>query len=563
MLRLTKDSPIDMYKYLEHLSYLGYIYYDMNELDYTSRKNTQELGTLKYLIVQLMKECSGGVVQDDSRYSIIQFLTKHQGVPDSFLIDRKTGDYSIAQKKLTKIYERGYAREFINLYSDFSSKRSKAGLLNSAVSACKESDKVDYSGKPLYKVTHNINENGTLRTYYRDFNHQQLSKDALRAMKAPAGYTLVKGDFAQSDLKIVYNMMLKDPSNLDIMYNYPDSYEGISRVVEGPMFNKEKFLEERHLYKQNTLAPIYGAESSESFEGQRIVNNINDYLKTLSVYSEFKKRIEKRIETGLPVYVRTYFGNEVPIDSTNRSPKDVMHAALNAPVQTGTSEIVIACANAIMDKFAENGITEENGGIYLYLNRHDELIFMINNDYVNYSWIFQECEDILVDDWMPLKIEFSYSDNYIVPNDNLDRLCKSSYKRKEPINISELITKAKSSEFFIPCDDTLRLALGCVVGKDKSVVSLLNVDKNTYKVMDIDTTDLNEIVKYVLLKIGGKKAELLKDDVTSVIVYTDLVLQDVSFNAGLPVLFKTKFNDSMYRQAKMLADKRLKELESI
>ena len=382
-------------------------------------------------------------------------------------------------------------------------------------------------------------------------------------MKAPAGYTLVKGDFAQSDLKIVYNMMLKDPSNLDIMYNYPDSYEGISRVVEGPMFNKEKFLEERHLYKQNTLAPIYGAESSESFEGQRIVNNINDYLKTLSVYSEFKKRIEKRIETGLPVYVRTYFGNEVPIDSTNRSPKDVMHAALNAPVQTGTSEIVIACANAIMDKFAENGITEENGGIYLYLNRHDELIFMINNDYLNYSWIFQECEDILVDDWMPLKIEFSYSDNYIVPNDNLDRLCKSSYKRKEPINISELITKAKSSEFFIPCDDTLRLALGCVVGKDKSVVSLLNVDKNTYKVMDIDTTDLNEIVKYVLLKIGGKKAELLKDDVTSVIVYTDLVLQDVSFNAGLPVLFKTKFNDSMYRQAKMLADKRLKELESI
>jgi len=558
-LRLTKYSPIDMQKYLNHLRYLGYIYYDLDGLSASSRKMQQEVSTLKYLVTSMIQECSGGTLHTFSRYNIEQLLTRFKGVPESMLTDRKTGKISLDKNKLTRAYERGFAKEFISLYSYFTSVRAKSGLLASAVSKCDYTGKVANDGSELYKVTHNINESANLRTYYYDFNHQQLSKEALRAMKAPKGYFLVMGDFAQSDLKITYNMTLKDPRNVDIMYKCADSYEGISRVVEGDEFSLEKFAEERPLYKENTLATVYGAQSASSKEGNRIVHNMRAYLDTLPVYNEFKNRIEKRIETGLPVSVRSYFGNSVSINFEKDS-KGILDAALNAPSQTGTSEIVIACANAIMDKFAEVGITEENGGIYLYLNRHDELIFLIKEDYITHCNIFQECQDILVDDWMPLRIEFSYSDNYIVPNEQIDRLCKSSYKKLEPIDVQDLINKAKSSKFFIPCEDTLRICIGVAKGEKSSVVSFYNIDSEKVTYHEIGSTDPNDIVNGVCMIISAKKKELIANDVTAVLAYTDLLLEDKSVMSGVPIVFKTNFNDSIYRRAKMAADHKLKEM---
>lgn len=558
-LYLTKYSPIDFDKYLYHLRYLGYVYYDINSLRYESKIMKRQVDTMKYLVTLNMSQGSGGAIHTFSRYNIENFLIKYRNVPESMLWNKKTNSISIDQKHLSRVYEKGFAQEFISLYSDFTSLRSKSGLLASAVESCSPTDVVSYNGETLGKVTHNIKTTANLRTYYNDFNHQQLSKNALVAMKAPKGYTLVKGDFAQSDLKIAYNMTLKDRTNIDIMYKYPDSYEGMARVVEGSTFDREMFLEERQLYKANTLGPVYGALSAPTREASRIVNNMREYLSTLPVYNEFKTRIKKRVETGLPVTVKSYFGNSVLIDNL-KDPKGILDAALNAPVQTGTSEIVIACANVIMDKFAEYGITEENGGIYLYLNRHDELIFMINNDYVNYSYIFQECEDILVDDWMPLKIEFSYSDNYAIPNEQLDSLFKSYYKDLPPININSLIEKAKSSEYFIPCDDTLRLCVGVETRGERSVVAFYNMDSEKYTFNEIASNSPDEILKGISLIIGGKKKELLSRDITSVLVYTDLVLSDSSVMAGIPIVFKTGVDDSSYRKSKYAAREKFDEM---
>lgn len=558
-LKLTKYSPIDMQKYLNHLSYLGFVYYDLNGLSFNSRKMQQEVSTLKQQVTDMIRECSGGVLHNGSKYNVEQLLTRYKGIPESMLLDRKTGKVSLEKNKLTRAYERGFAKEFISLYLYFTSVRAKSGLLASAVSKCDYSDVVSNDGAPLAKVTHNIKESANLRTYYNDFNHQQLSEEALKCMKAPKGYFLVMGDFEQSDLKITYNMTLRDAGNIDIMFRCKDSYEGISRVVEGDEFSQEKFKTERPLYKENTLATVYGAQSASSKEGARVVNNMKNYLSTLPVYNEFKSRIEKRIDTGLPVTVRTYFGNTISINAEKDS-KGILDAALNAPSQTGTSEIVIACANAIMDKFTERGITEENGGIYLYLNRHDELIFLIKDEHLAHCDIFQECQDILVDDWMPLRIEFSYSDNYIIPNEYIDRLCKSCYKDLESIDVQSLIDNAKDSEFFIPCEDTLRLCVGVAREEGRSVLSFYNLDSENITYHEVGSSDKNDLVNAVCKIIGSKKTELFKNDVTAVLVYTDLLLHDQSIMSGLPIVFKINYNDAIYRKAQMAAEYKLKEL---
>ena len=540
-LKLTKYSPIDMQKYLDHLSYLGFIYYDLNGLSFTSRKMQQQVNTLKQQVTDMVRECSGGALHNGTKYNFEQLLLRYKGVPDSMLRDRKTGNISLEQNKLTRAYERGFAQEFISLYSYFTSVRAKSGLLASAVSKCDYSDVTSNDGAQLAKVTHNIKESANLRTYYSDFNHQQLSEEALKSMKA-------------------YNMTLRDASNIDVMFRCKDSYEGISKVVEGDEFSSEKFKIERPLYKENTLATVYGAQSASSKEGTRVVNNMKNYLNTLPVYNEFKHRIEKRIDTGLPVSVRTYFGNTITINS-EKNAKGILDAALNAPSQTGTSEIVIACANAIMDRFAERGITQENGGIYLYLNRHDELIFLIKDEHLAHCDIFQDCQDILVDDWMPLRIEFSYSDNYIIPNEYIDRLCKSCYKDLEPIDVQSLIDTAKDSEFFIPCEDTLRLCIGVSRGNGRSVLSFYNLDSEKMTYHEVGSVDKNDLVSAVCKIIGSKKNDLLNNDITAVLVYTDLLLQDQSVMSGLPIVFKVNYNDSIYRKAQMAADYKLKELD--
>lgn len=558
-LRLNKYSPIDVDKYLNHLSYLGFIYYDLQVLSHTSNLMKQEVNTLSYLVAQYVKECSGGILHSHSKANVEDLLMNYKGVPSGLLLDKKTGNYSLSKDKLSKVYDRGFAKEFISMYLDYTSTRHKSGLLASAVSNCYDTDAKSTIGHDLYKIYHKINVNGTLRTYYHDYNHQQFPKTAMQALYAPSGYVMVKGDFEQSDLKITYNMTLKDPKNVDVMYRCPDSYEGIARIVEGSDFNKERFVEERKIYKQNTLSSSYGGNTASTEQEKKIIDRVNRYLADLPVYQEFKSRILKRIETGLPLNVTTYFGNQITINE-EKNPIETLHAALNAPSQTGTSEIVIACGNAIMDKFAEKGITQENGGIYLYLNRHDELVFLIKEEFIPYCYLFQECEDILVDDWMPLRIEFSYSDNYQIPNDDLNRLCKSYYREKEEIDVDALIAKAKTSEYFIPCENTLRLCISDSKTDSSTILAFYNVDSEKVTYHEIGSVDPNVVISGICKIIGAKKNDLVKKGYTAVLVYTDLVLSDKSVMSGLPLIFKTNFDASYLKRAKYLAEEKRNSL---
>jgi len=568
MLRLNKYSEIDFDEYVRHLEHLGFLYYEYDSMSFVQRKMEQEIFTISDLVYRTMLECTAGKVIGTSRNNVIRFLTGFMGVPESLLYSQKrdsdSGEtittLSIDEKHLSKVYDKGYAKEFIDYYLSLKSKIAKNGYIKSCMSQFQDSGGIKNSkGNVLYKVTHSISQNATLRTYYKQFSHQQLAREALVSIGVPDGYTIVKGDFAQSDLKIVYNMLLRDKSNIDIMYNCEDSYEGIARICEGSEFNIEKFKEERHLYKENTLAPVYGAESAVTTDAQKIVNNVNSMLQTLPVYNEFKNRIKRKVECGLPVYVTTYFGNKIEIESTFKGSKEVIDAALNAPAQAGTSEIIAACANAIMRRFAKHGITADNGGIYLYLNRHDELVFLLNNKYLEYSWIFQDTEDILVDDWMPLKIEFSFSDNYAIDNPVIDNLCKSYYKEMEPLNVKQLIEKGRNCEFFIPCEDTLVLYCGTYSEGDRTVICFVNkdTDKVTYK--EVNTSNADQLVKSIVQMMSEVRMDLFDKDITSVCIYTTLVVEDTSISKGIPVVFKRDFEDDMYRRVHELAHEKFNE----
>lgn len=554
MLKLSKDSTVDFDKYIDRLSYLGYVYYNFDKIEYPKSRLNLLKSSLSDYIYRFLLESSGGSIVGIKRTSIINYLINVMKVPPSMLESKKKDSngaqyisQSIDAKHLEAVRDRGFAKEFIDVYLKYTSLVSQIGLIDGIMKLRREdTTKINSLGQTLYGIGHSINFSDAFRTYYSNFSHQQVPKQFLIALDAPKGYTMVKGDFSQSDLKIVYNMLLKDKNNVEVMFRHADSYEGMARLVEDNKFSLEEFKESRNLYKQNTLSPIYGGTSASTEQAQHIIDNINSYLLDLPVYQEFRKRINRKIECGLPVVLNTYFGNSIEVSDIYNNPKKIMDKALNTPAQAGTSEVVALCANAIMDRFEEYGITQENGGIYLYLNRHDELIFLLNNEYLEYSWIFQENEDILIDGWMPLKIEFSFSDNYAIDNPEIDRLFKSHYREQELINVDKLISDALNTEYFIPCEDTKVYYIGTYSEDGRTAISFLDEEMNVEFVKEVNTDNKDLILNAIINVIGSNHIELLNKNCTSVCVYTTLVMETMSVSKGLPIILKSDFSDGIY-----------------
>lgn len=555
MLKLSRDSDVDFDKYINRLSYLGYVYYNFDKIIYPKSRLELLKSSLSKYISNFLLESSGGRVIGIKRDSIIRYLLEIAKVPQSLLLEKKKDSYghmketySINASHLQSVRDKGYAKELVEIYLKYTSLVSVIGLVDGIMKYKNDSNTLtNAKGDVLYGIGHTIKFSDNFRTYYSQFAHQQMPKDFLEALDAPSGYTMVKGDFAQSDLKIVYNMLLKDKSNVETMFRYEDSYEGMARLVEDNNFSLENFKESRDLYKQNTLSPIYGGTSASTEKAQKIIDNINKYLMDLPVYQEFKKRIAKKMDCGLPVILNTYFGNKIEVKDSFNNRKKIMDRALNIPAQAGTSEVVALCANSIMDTFEEHGITQENGGIYLYLNRHDELIFLIKNEYLEYSWIFQENEDIIIDGWMPLKIEFSFSDNYSVENLEVDRLCKSYYKELEPINIDKLIEDALESEYFIPCEDTKVYYIGTYSDDGRTSIAFMNEEMNVEFCREVNTEN-KDLILGAIIKIVGDEALNLKDNnCTSACIFTTLVMNEMSVSKGIPIIIKPNFSDGIYR----------------
>lgn len=574
MLKISRKDVVDFKEdyesYLGELSKLGFIYYDKEDLVEMKRKADNSLMGLKSYTHLLMRECTGGDLVLADRASMIKYLTDHLNVPEHLLTKTSKDSYgdtkytvSVDAKTMAKVQSKGYKSDLIDHYLEITSGKIKNGLIGTAIKSCIPSDKVSHDGAPLYKVFHNITPNETLRTYYSDFNHQQLGHN-VTAMKSPSDYIMVKGDFAQSDLKIAYNMLLRDKSNIDLFYKTPDSYKAVAKEVEDDEFSEESFKENRPVYKVYTLAPLYGGVDSVDEESKFVIDGVVSWLETLPVYVEFRNRIQKRIDCNLPVNVKSYFGNVITrYPSTNKrgkSDNDVMNQCLNAPIQTGTSEIVTFCGNSIMKQFKELGVTSEDGGVYCYLNRHDELVFLLHKDHIDKSYVFQQNENILVDDWMPLRIEFEFTTSYTERNEEIDNLCKSYYKEPEVIDVQSLIEQGKSGNYYIPCEDTLELNIGVHRGEGSSIICMENEKSGRITYLEINTTDTSEILDAITSNVTSKSDDLFRNDVTAVHIRTSIIVTGYDVFTTMPIVFNPQIVEADFRRLTHMAREKYEEI---
>ena len=546
MFRLTKTDEIDIEKYLNHLRYLGYIYVNPSVLESGIQKWDINIGTHRGLIFDVVGSKSGGTIIYPTKEQLGSFLVKYENVPPSLIYKKNSSggqSLSLAEKVTSKLLDLGYAVEFVTLYQALQSNIHTRGIVNSMLKGINFTDKLNNQGEPLGTLGFTINERDNRRTYYKKFGIQSMPKVMCNSIQAPNGYVLVSGDLSQSDPRIIYSLMLRTPDNIDTFMQDKDKYKSLSRLFMNNEFDEAYFDEHRKELKDDILKPFYGGKSGVNEYSTRLITLENEFLTKSKKYQQNLERIKTKIDKGLPLNITSYFGYIQPIntgfiDVSNNSTNtaklkaDALNKALNTPIQTGTAEVIAAVANSIMDRFKALGYDESNESIYCYLNRHDELIFLIKEELLKYAYIFQEHEVIQVDDWVPMELDFSYTDTYTQKNEYLDTLAKSYYKpdiTKDNLTYSP----GPSVGTFIPTKDYQEIYVLSksinVEGSDYTTV--LYYDSRNKK-MTCDylegvytASDLHDIIIY---NIDSAHEEIESNDCDCVLMYSEFVNSDAT-----------------------------------
>lgn len=430
MFKFYKDTVIDFDKYERYLRHRPYIVFDREKMLKTLQYEKCHADTFASLAIDTMIYKSNGSCAELSKNAILTYLMQYEGCPERYFYNHKTEGASLdAKKVLSKLVNNGHAEEFLQDYMAYKSLVAKNGKISGIINTNTQSAGINKDGIALTKLFFEVNQQKNFRYNYKNSDIIAIPKEYNDCISVEDDYFLAWGDFGQSDFRIAYNLFMRSPENDLIMNAYEDKYEALARMVasyENQAFDYDKFKEERQMYKRLTLATVYGTRDSIIASEQPFIKRLTDFLYKCEKYVEYEKRIKDRIDLNLPVLVDSYFGNMQSISGKYRA-VDLLNDALNAPVQTGTSEIVALTTMQILEEFYKLGYTEDE--ISVYYVRHDEPVFRVHKNVLKDAWVFNQFNQILIDDWTPLRMDFNFGYYYKQADEELEKSIHEVYDK--------------------------------------------------------------------------------------------------------------------------------------
>lgn len=546
MFRVTRSDYVDVDAYDEALNRLGYVFYDFDEakleLDYLSSRYQ----TLANRALFIMKLHSGGRFFTLDKNSIFRYLTTVEGCPEHYFFTGKTSDFSIDKNRvLSKLVSNGKAIEFLTEYMGHRSTKTKYDNLKKLLTVCSEVVAEDDKGRHLCKIPFTASVQTNRRFNYRQFDIiSQIPKDVANIISADSGYFLAWGDFEQSDFRIAYNLFMRSDENDAIMNKYDDKYEALARIVHqrlGKPFDLEKFKEERAVYKRMTLATVYGTRNSVVPEEQEFIKMFSTFLMQCPAYVEYYNRLVDHSSLKSPIAVTSYWGYEQYISCETYDNNRLLFEALNTPVQTGTSEVVILTINSILKMARECGLSEDQFGAYF--TRHDEPLFRIREDAIDYLWILKLHSKVLVDNWAPLAMEFDFGYHYKEPDDVLRAKAKEVYDKcvDSEVGAGNSIV---DSEYF-PIKPLFMVDLHCIPIPGTGVTITALMDEKTGETMFsiFETEDIEQVVNNIKLKIRSAEVRIA-EKYDNVLVKSNFCSGE-DFIGGTHVVYRQEYNAAM------------------
>lgn len=466
MVKYAKET-VDFDTYEKRIRQLGYVLYDRAAFNVERNKLFGDSGVLKLMAIDVMAQRTRCRKQGIIKEQVLNYLIDWEGVPEHYFVkDKESKSLSIDMNKcLSVVYENGYASEFLEYYMEHRSLISLTNKMSKLMERCHTETAVNEFGVPLSRIGYSVNQQPNFRYNYKDHDIiAEIPKRAASCLSVEEGYLLAWGDFAQSDFRVAYNLFLRSEENDKLMLEYEDKYEALARMVAkelGNKFSYDEFKKDRNLYKKLTLATMYGTGGSKIEEQNTFISVLSRFLMQCPKYKAYYDGLNDLQELGLSLNITSYFNNE-QTSPQKYSATATVNRALNCPVQSGTSELVILTVNKILDSFYSLGYTEDD--ICVYCVRHDEPVFRMKKKVMKDSWIFENFKTILVDDWTPLSLAFEFGYNYLVSDEELTLQFKQSIAE----NASRIatVTKSPPEKEYRPIPSVLRLQIYniCVPG---------------------------------------------------------------------------------------------------
>jgi len=211
----------------------------------------------------------------------------------------------------------------------------------------------------------------------------KIGKEIRQAFVANSGYTLVALDYSQIELRLAAEMS-QDKTLLKAFQNNKDIHiataAAINQIKESevkPEMRREaKAVNFGILYGQGP----HGLSQNADISYARAKDFIDKYFE---IYEGIKKYIEDTIKFAeKKSYVTTKFGRRRQIPEINSEialiKKAAQRTAINTPIQGTAADIIKIAMNKVHKKY------KDKKDIKMLLQVHDELIFTIKNDKINF-----------------------------------------------------------------------------------------------------------------------------------------------------------------------------------
>lgn len=432
MLNLTnKDRPNEL-EYLNNISVDRRVFFDKQKvIDTMQFEQALSSTDLDLAINALLINCGGIYTEigskdkfggsNDSKMAIMQYLLDEVGEKRRYLLqkyDGRTHESKLsldANAVLKPLLDMGIATEFLSSYLSYRTHKKAASDMKKKV----DSYFVDTQYAGISSLSYQWGRALTGRYYTSNDNIQNISKLYLPCMRGENDdYLLVWGDLDQIDLRVAYyTVMSEDPEDDAIFEKYDDKYEAIARIMDrnlGRVFNYEKFQDNRKKYKKGILARCYGQSLSmltKEIGDKDFTKMLDDYFKSNNRYSQWYEEVMYNIGRGDDVDIYTYFGNRchVTLDDLTTSEKKA-DRILNTPIQSTSNDIIMHIVNNTVREFRKNKIGEDKFRVYMV--RHDEPIYMIHKDALDYLPIVRKNTVLQVNDWGPITMSLNIGKYY-------------------------------------------------------------------------------------------------------------------------------------------------------
>lgn len=537
MLKIKRQDVPDVNTYEERLNKRGFIYFNKNKALKTLPFTQARRATLYNHCLNLIRVESSGAYIELSDKSIYEYLINYENCPSYSLKANNKRGFSIQVKGgLDVLLEKGYAEEFLSTYIEYRQIKSSQDSIESICKKYTELAGKNIYGDDLYKIKFSAKQDVNLRFNYTNYNVVTIPKIYNSCISVPEGYVMAWGDFEQSDLRIAYNLFIRDEENAKIMDECADKYEGIARIVckaNNEEFNLEQFKNERQLYKTYILGTMYGKSEAKTEKASAFIKKLTRFLEQCPKYIEYKNTLAKLVNLDTQLYIDSYFGH-TEIKHVDYKKSNSINFALNSPIQSGTSELMILTVNKILDKFYELGYTEED--ISVYYCRHDEPLFIMKEKVLDDSWVFKDFSTIIVDNWTPLEMDFKFGYEYKEIDKTLMQLYENNCKvNEDKIQIVEQDSEANG--YYFPVDKILELSIGYYTDKeaDKTSLCVYNNAQKKYKCYELDTADKVLIYNSLVQILKEMSTDIAKKGYS--IVTVENILNDIEIYENR-VLFK-------------------------